>query len=173
MPDVNATGPLSKPFALMAELLAGSATFRTLVGAGSDETAALEFIDYPYRDVEADGYLIPGAYLFDDDAFEQFKIRKDGSQAGRLGLVISADVSVDHASDRKNDLKEWRNLLGAILEEMLAKSGTVAAGGGWYGRLVKWTKVSIGWARKSDSELDDDPDAGDSFRVGIFILDWV
>lgn len=172
MPDVNATGPLSKPFALMAELIAGSPTFRTLVGAGS-EAAALAYIDYPYRDVEADGYQIPGAYLFDDDAFEQFKIRKDGSQAGQLGLVISAAVSVDHATDRKNDLKEWRNLLGAILEEMLAKSGTGAAGGGWYGRLTKWTKVSVGWARKSDSELDADPDAADSFRIGIFILDWV
>lgn len=172
MPDVTATGPLSTPFALMSELIAGSATFRTLVGAAS-EAAALAYIDYPYRDVEADGYLIPGAYLFDDDSFEQFKIRKDGSQAGQLGLVICAAVSEDYATDRKNDLKEWRNTLGAILEEMLAKSGTVAAGGGWYGRLTKWTKASIGWARKSDADLDADPTAEDTYRTGLFVLDWV
>jgi hypothetical protein len=171
MPDVTATGMFSLPFGLAAALLAACPTFQSLVDA-ADEDAALAFIDYPYRDPE-DDYLIPGAHLFDDESFEQFIVKKNRSQAGQIGLVIAAPVSEDYSRDRKNDLKEWRNTLSAIVDEIVSLAGTPAPGGPFYWNCTKVTKVSIGWARKSTADLDNDPTAEDSYRIGIFILDWV
>lgn len=171
MPDVIASGPLSRPFALAAELLAASATFQTLVGA-ADATGALEFIDYPYRDLEAGDYLIPGGYLFDDPGLDQFQERL-GKAGGQLGLVLSAATSADYADVPKNDLKEWRNILGAILSEMLANARGPAAGGGFYWGMTGWVKMGIGWETKSEQSLDANPAAAQKFRVGSFILNWV
>ena len=171
MPDVTASGPLSRPFALAAELLAASATFQTLVGA-ANATAAMASIDYPYRDLEAGDYLIPGGYLFDGESLDQFR-DWNGKEGGQLGLVISAEKSVTHATDSRNDLKEWRNTLGAILSEMLAKSKTPAAGGGFHWNLTGWRKISIGWQLKSEQALDADPTVEKTFRIGLFILNWV
>ncbi|OGT59923.1 MAG: hypothetical protein A3E01_10795 [Gammaproteobacteria bacterium RIFCSPHIGHO2_12_FULL_63_22] len=171
MPDVIASGPLSRPFALAAELLAASATFQALVSA-ADATEALDSIDYPYRDLEAGDYLIPGGYLFDDESLDQFR-DWSGKEGGQLGLVLSAAKSVTHATDSKNDLKEWRNTLGAILAEMLTLSKTPAAGGGFHWNLTGWRKVSIGWQQKSEDALDADPTVEKTFRIGLFILNWV
>ena len=171
MTDVIATGPLSRPFALAAGLLAASTTFQTLVGA-ADADAALAFIDYPYVDLESNNYMIPGAYLFDDPSLFQNRERM-GGEAGELGLVLMAEKSVDYATDPRNDLKEWRNILGAILSEMLALAKTPAPGGDFYWQMTGWKKVDIGWQQKSEQALDENPTLEQTFRIGLFVLNWV
>jgi hypothetical protein len=172
MPDVTATGPLSLPFASLAGLLAECATFRTWTGT-ANKAAALAKIDYPDRNVDANGWPLPGAIITDDDALEQFSERV-GTAGGQLLVGFSGNVSGTYYTDRDtydrtNDLADWRNTLGAILNEMLAKSRTMneeATAG--HIHLSRWTKlVTPDWIDPADTGLEV------PIRYAAFVFDWV
>lgn len=168
---VTASGPLSLPFQFAAFLLASSATFRALAGA-ADATEALESICFPFRDVETDGYQIPGAIICHPDGAIQFRERM-GREAGKLCLILSAAIPEEFVGDPQNDYLDWLNKCGAILNEMLNNAGTPTGSGNFYWRMTGYTLIAAGWGEQSEQSRDEEPTAAADFRLATFGLDWV
>jgi len=161
-PTVSATGPLSLPFARCAELVASSETFQTLVGA-ANAADALEFVKYPYLDVEADNFEPPLALVCDSDDLPQSKNRLT-EQSGELCLQFFLPIN-EELTDPRDKLLALRNTLGAILDEMLANARNPNGAGGTYFGMIGW--------RKDQAPCIAAPErVGVEFLFASFIVEW-
>lgn len=161
-PTISATGPLSLPFARCAELVASSATFQTLVGA-ADASEALELAEYPYLDIESDGFTPPRVLICDSDDLPQSKNRLT-EQSGELCLQFFLPVDPD-LTDPRDQLLDLRNTLGAILDEMLANARNPNGLGGTYFGM-------IGWRKEQTPCLAAPERLGIEFLFASFIVEW-
>lgn len=115
---VTPTGPLSLPIAGVRELLAASATWQAVCNVDT-AAEALERIHIDEYDPETeDGF--PNAIVLDHDSFTHTKQRLRLGQ-GQLAIDFMLKTSGDNDVDKRMN---YRNTIGAILTEMLAKANT-------------------------------------------------
>lgn len=162
-------GDLALPFLGVATALSGSATFRTMVGA-ADAAAALEFIDYPLRDIEQYGWPIPGAIVTDDDSLQQQRKRLPVVRSGQLLLILCDEMKTKYygdgvSIDYRNDDVAMRNRFGAILAEILVQTPYLA--------ITNWRKVGTPTHLGPPDWSRDDNTKPKWFRYGAFVIDWV
>lgn len=162
--SVTPEGSLSLPFYKLAELVSYCPTFIAEVEA-EDQAEALTFIEYPYRDIEKDGLLLPGAIITDDDQAQQSKNRQQ-VESGGLFLSFYFLPNPDYADDPKNDLIDFRNKLGAILDEMLerAKNPIPAVDDFFWG--------AVRWEKSRTPTLVGKPEFDTEFRFAEFLIEW-
>lgn len=136
---VTASGPLSLPFAGLAELIAACPTFRTVVNAVST-AEALPFVFYPELDQDDEDNPPPANYaiLCHTDNCE-WQMAPSLGQRGSLewALVIEADADLNPGSG--DALLTFLNLAGAIVDEALRLANTVIPGsstGATYWNLI-------------------------------------
>lgn len=168
MTDVTPTGPLSLPFAQTAILLADCLTLRTACGVTS-VSEMQEKIHFPYYDQGLDGknWPIPGVIINDDDWGEQFMSR-NRDQGGSLLVTFCFEPNAEYIGDPKNQILDFRNQLGAILNEVLEKANTPNPGSGFsYLNVTKWEKSS------TPLLLDDPKLASEPLMHAAFTFYWV
>lgn len=175
MSDVLPTGPLSRPFAGLAKLLAASETFREIVkpsDATEDltEAEALAFIDYPksLRDGESARPQIPLAVITQDDG-DEWSMDNFGQTSGTLLLSLLIAIPDELVEDPKNALQTFNNQVGAILVEMLEKANTIDGEGIPYWNLVGVRQVL------APAECDDKlrPDGVPPYFGATYEARWV
>lgn len=144
MADVTSTGPLSLPFEQTAILLADCLSLRTAcdVASASD---MLDLIYFPYYDQGVDGksWPIPGVIINDDDWGEQF-MNRNYDQGGSLAVTFCMEPNPQYLNDPRNQIKDYRNKLGAILTEVLQKANNPNPNSVdqlCYINIHKWEKV--------------------------------
>lgn len=170
--SVSPTGPLGLPFPRLAELLAASATYQTAVGA-ANAAEALETIQYPYVDLENDGLALPSACITDEDGNAQ-EMNRLTEQSGTLGIEFWFPLPVG-LTDKRDIVIDFRNTLGAILEEMLANAKNPNGSGGFYFGMVSWSKHDRGTPRiVQPVELESDPGSAtpEPFLYAAFLIEW-
>ncbi len=172
---VAATGPLSLPFAELAALTAASATFRSVTGAAS-EAAALDFIHHPFYDVEANGgWPVPGIVIADHDALSQEKGQL-GDQRGEIlwQILLPSNPLYDDPTndppldDPASNLRDFRNKVGAILNEMqaLARGPKTNPADGFFMNFQRWRKVGA-------PTRVGPPDFAEPFLYAAFVVEWI
>jgi hypothetical protein len=124
----------------LRRLIASSAAFRTWVGAGSEQAAfdaATFYIDVPT--IPVNGKFASLGPPQDDEASFSLSPRgapNDYAVAGRLEFVLRAPrTTSDSIADQVMDF--W-NTCGQIIEEMVANSGTT----GGLGARLEFTELS-------------------------------
>ena len=121
---VTATGILALPMANLAALLASSASFRTLVGAGS-AAAALAFIYYPEADDTSDTVQTrPRAIVSLPQEFASKKTAVSSwHRTGALWLSVELAPASQYLGVIQDEAISVLNTLGAIQAEMEANAG--------------------------------------------------
>tara|TARA_R110002167_G_scaffold61913_4_gene174915 strand:- start:18901 stop:19419 length:519 start_codon:yes stop_codon:yes gene_type:complete len=121
MPDVTPTGPLSNPFEQTAILLAACTTLRTECGVASASEME-EFLHYPYyyQGEDDNEWPIPGVILNDDDLNDWF-IEANLDQAGAITVTFCFEPNSEYVDDPKNQILDFRNKLGTIIEKEVLK----------------------------------------------------
>jgi hypothetical protein len=129
--NVAATGPISLPYYKMAQLLSQCPTFQTAMSVGS-EAAALALIDYPEWDTDNsdapaapafNGPAVPGCIVTKFGGVgRDFEIRRGGISQGDLQIQFRMPLVSGHATNVKDQLIAFMNTIGAILDEMWARS---------------------------------------------------
>ncbi|QDT26801.1 hypothetical protein Enr10x_21110 [Gimesia panareensis] len=172
MPDVTPTGPLSLPFEQAALILAACNTFQSVCGVAS-ASLAREKIYYPYYDLgeKDNAWPIPGIIINDDDMNQQF-MNRNLDQGGSLLVTFCFPVNENYVSENgeiepENQILDFRNKLGAILNEMLALANTPNPDTNLcYLHVTRWEK----W---STPVLLSSPHAAEEMMHAAFVLEWV
>jgi hypothetical protein len=141
----------------LRRLIASSAQFRTWVGAATEQAAfddALFYIDVPTRP-ENGRYAVINPPQDEEDSFHLSPrgAPNDYAVAGRLEFVLCGPrTTSDPIADQVMDF--W-NVCGQIVEEMAANSGTT---GGLGARLAFTELMCAGpmWSHE-DEDQDEDP----------------
>lgn len=164
---VVATGSLSLPFAKAAELLAATAAFQSLCSVATAEQALPKII-YPYFDPSAELEDLPLAVLWKYPGLTKHRRGRLDAGSGSILLTIYALIPEEHRGNRQDDLLDWSNQVGAIIQQMLEKAQTYLPDeSDWYWGLVNYEEVDPpGWL--------DEADTGISYcRVATYLLEWV
>ncbi|MHC4253761.1 MAG: hypothetical protein ACYS9X_31995 [Planctomycetota bacterium] len=122
----TASGAVSLPLENGRTLLAGSARFRTLVGA-ADAAAAKAYIHI--APVAGATWQRPRALITHSGLDHELVARGLGNgfaEEGELTIVIEADISEAYRDEgqEENAYLEFTNALGAIITEMRTLAGT-------------------------------------------------
>jgi len=180
---VTPTSSISLPVQYAANLLASSATFRTLVGA-ADATEAkehiyfgntIDFLDDVTKEIVC---ARPRAIVYPDEGQEDEAMGpgewlQTNRVALELELVIPDDYLIDWNVDlaatqkqKKRDANLWLwNKLGEIKEEMKTGRGSSDGAGGLYLNAVKFTMEAGPIPPRTDS--------GETWGAVRFSLSWV
>jgi hypothetical protein len=130
---VTATGPIALPYQKFAELLSQCPTFITAMGVGSS-AAALALTDYPEwssadstnpASPEFTAPPVPGCLVTKFGGFgRDFEIRRGGISQGDLQVEFRMPLDSDYDDNLKDQLLAFGNTIGAILDELWARSAT-------------------------------------------------
>ena len=146
---VVASGSLSLPFAKAAELVAATAAFQALCGV---ETAAeaLPRIAYPQWEIgqalkDSPETAFPRAVLWKHRGVTSHSRERIGRESGSLILSLYAAIPAEFDGDERNDLLDWSNIVGAILDQMTDLADSVipnAPGdGAWYWHMTRYDEL--------------------------------
>lgn len=118
------TGIRTLPLYRMALLIAASATFRTITGAGS-EAAALDYIHYPEADDAT--ATIPRCIITAGPDFSQERVGHGMYRTTGSNLVFFEFQEYDSAATLKDQYTTFLNQVGAILDECCTVAGMGSA----------------------------------------------
>jgi len=114
------TGPLGGPLQAMKEMVCGSASFQTWVGA-EDATEAAERVFF--HNVSGEDEVFPMVFLSYNDG-HHFQSSDSGSNfRHQHELFLLAEDLVADADDEAEALLKFVNTFGPVLSEILAQSG--------------------------------------------------
>ena len=128
---VAATGPISLPYFKLAQLLSQCPTFQSAMSVGSS-AAALALIDYPEWDSansdattgqQFSGPAVPGCIVTKFGGVgRDFELRRGGISQGDLQVEFRLPLSDSYADNSKDQLIAFGNTIGAIMDELWARS---------------------------------------------------
>ena len=148
----------------LAGLVASSAKFRTLVGAGS-EAAALPFIHYPYPE-EADNR--PWAIIDNGegtDAQDQIRLSANGS------LALTIEIPITAYSAASGDQAKWLAFatdMDTIYDQLIANSNKAKGDGTNY-----WNLTAIEQLQQPYVPLEQNTDPNDLYCSIVWLCRWV
>lgn len=174
-----ASGILAKPFELLANLVASSATFQSLTGTAS-EAAALAKVHFPFADDEATSGTehapAPRAIIEPGDDYETNQVGI-GDWAARGTLILSLELRLPTTesattiyTDAKNELLWFLNKVGAILAEMQANKYTNPA---TYLNAIGFRLLAGPTKDPSEFRGTNEGDPGQRYYGVIYEVTWV
>jgi hypothetical protein len=175
---IVATGPIALPYEKFADLLSQCPTFQTLLGVGS-AALALAATDYPEwssadsgnpADPEFLGPPVPGCLVTKFGGFgRDFEIRRGGISQGDLQVEFRAAIDTDYDDNLKDQLLQFSNTIGAIIEEAWARSEILV--GLSQNIAIEEPVTEIEPPQTTDPDLEHDPD-GDPFLIASYNFPW-
>lgn len=121
------TGAISRPMAILEDMLANSSNFQGLVGAADDTEARVSI--HHFRDTEAS--TLPNAVIMEERATGWRPVSVNGDThipSGVLMLMFQAAIDSDDLDDEgypisvREILVKLGNAVGAIMEDLLLAS---------------------------------------------------
>jgi hypothetical protein len=170
-----ASGPIARPFRKMSVLLSQCPTFQSLMGVGT-AAAALELIDSPFWDAEdhdtsSDAFQtipVPGATVTRTDG-QSCDIRNSGHSIGELSIEFRAKPSGDYTL-KSNQLMEFMNSVGAILQEIFQRERKPNPDGGTHLQIHEPIQEAITpQFTRQDVEADEN---GKPFLVAMYSIQY-
>ncbi|MBW3538773.1 MAG: hypothetical protein KY476_00735 [Planctomycetes bacterium] len=121
-----ASGPISKNLQKLVDLVAGSSSFQTRVGA-ADSTAAREFIHHPHLEVdESTTFQVTRPLAVCESGRLRFKKFAGGAlnhlqPAGSCYLILQdKDRFPNDVQESQTDFENW---VGAVIQDLAAQAG--------------------------------------------------